>query len=150
MGRGYSVAVVGKTVASPADGMVKQSAGLRGCTDLTNTLSLDQTYFTIARAGLFISCQNGLSVLSGATDTEVMVLDMPIEWSKRAIYRRQDPHYKVTYVPGDCSIYCCSASACPEYESFRCIPPPERVLAAAEQKLTAQAAAHTRPAPNAV
>lgn len=134
---GCSVAVVGKTVASPADGMLKHSAGLRGCTDLTNVLSLDQTYFTIARAGLFITCQNGLSVLSGATDTEVMVLDMSIEWSKRAIYRQQNPHYKVTYVPGDCSIYCCSAFACPEYESFRCIPPLERVLAVAARKLGA-------------
>jgi len=136
---GYSVAVVGKTVASPADGLVKRSVGLSGCTDLTNTLSLDQTYFTIARAGLFITCQNGLSVLSGATDTEVVVLDMSIEWSKRAIYRQQNPLHKVSYVLGDCSIYCCSAFACPEYESFRCIPPLDRVLAVAEQTLSATA-----------
>jgi len=134
---GYSVAVVGKDVVSGADRMEKKSLPLAGCTDLTNRLSLDQTYFTIARAGLFVSCQNGLSVLSGATDTEVVVLDMSIEWSKRAIYRREDPHYKVSYVKGGCDIYCCQSHECTTYGEFRCIPTAERVIEVVEGRLAA-------------
>jgi ADP-heptose:LPS heptosyltransferase len=137
---GHSVAVVGKDVSSDADKMVKKSLPLQGCTDLTNKLSLDQTYFTIRRAGLFVTCQNGLSVLSGATDTEVIVLDMSIEWSKRAIYRHEDPHYKAVYVKGACDIYCCKADVCPTYGEFRCLPSVENVITAVGLKLQAQRA----------
>lgn len=119
---GYSVAVVGKDVFSRSDGMQKTSRGLRGCTDLTNILSLDQTYYTIAKAGVFVTCQNGLSVLSGATDTEVVVLDRSIEWSKYALYRHEDPHYRFTIVKGSCDLYCCLSHSCPTYGEFRCIP----------------------------
>ncbi len=132
---GRSVAVVGRTVHSPWDGMTKASEGLRGCVDLTNRLSLDQTYFTIAGAGLFVSCQNGLSVLSGATDVEVVVLDRSIEWSKYAIYRQENPHYRFTIVKGNCDIYCCDSEACPVYGEFRCIPGFDAVLAAVLRKL---------------
>jgi len=51
-----------------------------------------------------VSCQNGLSVLAGATDTEIVVLDMSIEWSKRAVYRNDNPFHKITYVKGNCAI----------------------------------------------
>lgn len=119
---GHSVAVVGKTVYSPWERMTKASEGLRGCADLTNRLSLDQTYFTIARAGLFVTCQNGLSVLCGATGTEVVVLDRSIEWSKYAMYRQEDPHYRFNIVKGACDIYCCDGEKCPVYGEFRCIP----------------------------
>jgi ADP-heptose:LPS heptosyltransferase len=132
---GYSVAVVGKDVQSRADNMVKKSLPLGGCVDLTNQLSLDQTYYTIRRAGLFVTCQNGLSVLGGATDTELVILDMSIEWSKRPIYRHEDPHYKVTYVKGDCDIYCCQSYTCDVHGRFLCIPPFERVLAVVERQL---------------
>jgi len=84
-----------------ADQMQKHSPVLQRCTNLINQLSLDQTYYTIRKSKMFVSCQNGLSVLSGATDVEVVVLDMSIEWSKRAIYRNENPHYKATYVKGD-------------------------------------------------
>ncbi len=133
--KGYSVAVVGKDTFSKADNMWKKSYGLKGCVDLTNKLSLDQTYYTIKNCGLFITCQNGLSVLSGATDTEIIVLDMSIEWSKRAIYRNEDPHYKVTYVKGNCKLYCCSSFECPIYGEFRCIPTVEQVIEVVERKL---------------
>jgi ADP-heptose:LPS heptosyltransferase len=83
--RGLSVAVVGKDVMSALDGMTKRSLPLQGCRNLINALSLDQTYFTIAKSRLFVSNQNGLSVLAGATDVEMIVLDMSIEWSKRAM-----------------------------------------------------------------
>jgi ADP-heptose:LPS heptosyltransferase len=132
---GRSVAVVGKTVHSPWDNVMKTSQGLAGCVDLTNRLSLDQTYFTIARAGLFVTCQNGLSVLSGATDTEVIVLDRSIEWSKYALYRREDPHYRFTIVKGNCDIYCCDSEACPVYGEFRCIPGFEAVWSAVSRQL---------------
>jgi ADP-heptose:LPS heptosyltransferase len=126
---GRSVAVVGKTVYSPWEQMTKSSEGLRGCTDLTNRLSLDQTYYTIARAGLFVTCQNGLSVLCGTTDTEVVVLDRSIEWSKYALYRHEDPHYRFSIVKGNCDIYCCDGAQCPVYGEFRCIPGFEAVWA---------------------
>jgi ADP-heptose:LPS heptosyltransferase len=135
LAQGYSIAVVGKDTFSKADNMWKRSQGLKGCADLTNKLSLDQTYFTIKNCDLFITCQNGLSVLSGATDTEVIVLDMSIEWSKRAIYRNEDPHYKVTYVKGNCQLYCCSSFDCPTYGEFRCIPTVEQVLDVVRNKL---------------
>jgi ADP-heptose:LPS heptosyltransferase len=132
---GCSVAVVGKDVWSKADNMIKKSYGLQGCTDLINKLSLDQTYYTIKNCELFITCQNGLSVLSGATDTEIIVLDMSIEWSKRAIYRKEDPHYKVSYVKGNCTLYCCQSCECPEYGEFICIPSVEQVLEIVKKKL---------------
>jgi ADP-heptose:LPS heptosyltransferase len=133
---GNSVAVVGKDVEAPGDlTSRKTSPALAGCTDLTNRLSLDQTYFTIARTRLFVSCQNGLSVLGGATDTEMVVLDQSIEWSKRALYRHEDPHYRFTLVRGSCEIYCAISHACPVYGEFRCIPDFESVWQAVSDKL---------------
>jgi ADP-heptose:LPS heptosyltransferase len=132
---GRSVAVVGKDVFSPWDQQHKTSRGLAGCVDLTNRLSLDQTYFTIAKAGLFVTCQNGLSVLSGATDTEVIVLDRSIEWSKYALYRHEDPHFRFSVVKGNCDIYCCDSQQCPFYGEFRCIPDYERVWARVAERL---------------
>jgi len=128
LSEGYSVAVVGKDVYSKADNMWKRSYGLKGCVDFTNSLSLDQTYYMIRNCDLFITCQNGLSVMSGATDTAIIVLDMSIEWSKRAIYRNEDPHYKVAYVKGNCKVYCCQSFECPVYGEFRCIPTVEQVM----------------------
>jgi Tfp pilus assembly protein PilF/ADP-heptose:LPS heptosyltransferase len=135
LGKGCSVAVVGKDTFSKIDNIWKRSHALRGCADLTNKLSLDQTYYAIRNADLFITCQNGLSVLSGATDTEIIVLDMSIEWSKRAIYRNEDPHYKVSYVKGNCATYCCSSFECPVYGEFRCIPTVEQVLDVVKRKV---------------
>lgn len=123
--RGFSVAVVGKDVASRADQMQKRAMALAGCVDLTNKLSLDQTFHTLRKARVFVSGQNGLSVLAGATDTEVVVLDMSIEWSKRAIYRHDSPFHKVEYVKGRCQRYCCEWKVCPlpePAERFLCQP----------------------------
>ncbi len=139
---GYSVAVVGKTVRSEVDGMLKSSQGLSGCVDLTNRLSLDQTYFTIAGAGLFVTCQNGLSVLCGATETEMIVLDRSIEWSKYAVYRHEDPHYRFCVVKGDCDRYCCNSQACPLYGEFRCIPGYAPVVSAVRAKLSSPRSGH--------
>ena len=140
--RGFSVATVGKDVPSVADGMVKRSPPLRGVTNLANQLSLDQTYYTLRKAGLFVTGQNGLSVLAGATDTRIVVLGMSIEWSKRAIYRHEDPHYKVNYVSGTCQRYCGRNDNCklPEYKGeLRCVPAYEPVLAAVVAALEANA-----------
>ena len=120
---GKTVAVVGKDVVG--DGAYKHSPPLLGSHNLVNILSLDQTYFTISKAGLFVTCQNGLSVLSSATDTEIVVLDMSIEWSKRAMYRHENPFHKVTYIKGQCQIYCSHGNSCPlpaNMEIFKCIP----------------------------
>ena len=137
--RGLSVAVVGKDIASQADALDKRSPPLHGpVRNLVNRLSLDQTYFTIAKAGLFVTGQNGLSVLAGATATEIVVLGMSIEWSKRAIYRREDPHYKVTYVGGGCQVYCGHDKACPLPENLgelKCVPGYEAVEAAVLARL---------------
>ena len=139
--RGLSVAVVGKDVENPSDAMVKRSPPLTGVTNLANALSLDQTYFTIRKAGLFVSCQNGLSVLAGATDTEIVLLDLSIEWSKRAIYRSDSPLHKVTYVKGACTIYCGTADKCPlpdPADHFKCVPAYEAVEAAVMARLPAR------------
>jgi ADP-heptose:LPS heptosyltransferase len=139
LARGRTVAVVGKDVTSPADNMTKRSAPLEGSRNLVNALSLDQTYFTIRKAGLFVTCQNGLSVLAGATDTEIVVLDMSIEWSKRAIYRGENPFHKITYVKGNCDIYCATGFKCPlpnAAEHFKCVPAYEAVEAAVLAKLS--------------
>ncbi len=136
--KGYSVAVVGKDVRGRADNVLKSSIGLDGCVDLVNKLSLDQTFYTLAKCKLFISCQNGLSVVSAATDAEIIVLDQSIVWSKRAIFRHEDPHYKVTYVKGNCDIYCASSFECPRKEhmgQFLCIPTFDKVLEAVLKKL---------------
>ena len=115
----------------------KVSPDLHGCVNLANRLSLDQTYFTIAKAGLFVTCQNGLSVLAGATETEMIVLDQSIEWSKRALYRHENPHYRFTLARGQCDIYCAVSGVCPVYGEFRCIPGYEQVLACVSAKLSA-------------
>ena len=111
--RGYRVAVVGKDVRSQADAMLKVSPPLEGCVNLVNQLSLDQTYYTIAKSGLFVSCQNGLSVLAGATDAQMIVLGMSIDWSKRAVYRQQNPMYRIQYLEGSCEMHCCAERDCP-------------------------------------
>ena len=123
--QGLRVAVVGKDVENAADRMLKRSPPLERATNLVNRLSLDQTYHTLRKAGLFVTGQNGLSVLAGATDTRIVVLGMSIEWSKRAIYRNEDPHYKVTYVNGTCQVYCGKDRDCPVPEhhgDLRCVP----------------------------
>lgn len=142
--RGLSVAVVGKDIQSAADGMTKRSPELQGVVNLTNRLSLDQTYYTLRKAGLFVTGQNGLSVLAGATDTRIVVLGMSIEWSKRAIYRHENPHHKVTYVKGTCEVYCGRAGDCeiPEHKGeLRCVPGYEPVRAAVLEALGAGARA---------
>lgn len=141
-GRGLTVAVVGKDVASRADRMDKRSPPLAGCENLVNRLSLDQTYHTLRKAGLFVTCQNGLSVLAGATDVEIVVLDMSIDWSRRAIYRRESPFHKVSYVKGECGVYCGAPERCPLPENageLRCIPSYEKVEQAVLAKLAAAA-----------
>lgn len=138
LAQGYSVAVVGKDVQGRADHTLKRSVGLQGCVDLTNRLSFDQTYYTIGKCGLFITCQGGLSVLSGATDAEIIVLDQSIVWSKRAIFRHEDPHYKITYVKGNCDIYCGASFECPREENegrMLCVPTFDQVLAAVTSKV---------------
>jgi hypothetical protein len=132
---GFTVAVVGKDVHSSSDAMVKVSKGLTVGRDLTNRLSLDQTYYTIRKAGIFVTCQNGLSVLSGATDTEVVVLDRSIEWSKYALYRHEDPHFRFTLVKGECDKYCCLSHVCHDYGEFRCIPSLAKVWEVVRRKL---------------
>ena len=79
-------------------------------------------------------------MLAGATDTEIVVLGMSIEWSKRALYRRGSPFHKITYVEGGCSIYCGTHKHCrrPEYEgdgNFLCVPSYDAVEAAVLGKL---------------
>jgi ADP-heptose:LPS heptosyltransferase len=133
LARGLSVAVVGKDVENASDKLLKTSPPLAGATNLVNQLSLDQTYYTLRKAGLFVTGQNGLSVLAGATGTRIVVLGMSIEWSKRAIYRSEDPHHDVTYVSGTCAVYCGREKDCPVPEhngELRCVPSYEAVRAA--------------------
>jgi hypothetical protein len=137
--RGLTVAVVGRDVESKSDGITKRALPLEGkVTNLANQLSLDQTFFTLRKAGLFVSGQGGLTVLAGATDTEIVVLGMSIEWSRRAIYRQANPFYKVTYVSGACPIYCGYDNTCPRPDfkgDFKCVPTYEQVEAAVLAKL---------------
>jgi ADP-heptose:LPS heptosyltransferase len=142
LANGLRIAVVGRDVENPTDKLLKTSPPLEGATNLVNRLSLDQTYYTLRKAGVFVSGQNGLSVLAGATDTRIVVLGMSIEWSKRAIYRHEDPHYKVTYVRGNCETFCGKDKDCPIPEhrgELRCVPGYEAVRAAVFAALRASA-----------
>jgi ADP-heptose:LPS heptosyltransferase len=137
--RGLSVAVVGKDMQSESDRMEKRSPALEGVRNLANALSLDQTYYTLKKCRLFVTGQGGLSVLAGATETEIVVLGMSIEWSKRAIFRNEDPHHKVTYVTGTCPVHCASHDTCPLPENrgeLKCVPGFEAVEAAVLARLT--------------
>jgi len=134
--RGRSVAVVGKDLQSQTDKMVKRSPPLERVRNLVNQLSLDQTYYTIRKCGLFVTCQNGLSVVAGAPDAEIVVLGTAVEWSKRAIYRDDSPFHKITYVKGECGVFCGADNECPLAErQFSCIPDYGRVEAAVLVKL---------------
>jgi len=138
--RGLRVAVVGKSVSSRADEMTKVSQALAGCVDLVGKLSLDQTWFTIRRSRIFVSCQNGLAVLAGATDVECVILDKSVDWSRHAVIRNENPLYKATYVKGLCSDYCGVIDRCPKPGNdgaFRCIPEYPVVEAAVLGRLVA-------------
>jgi ADP-heptose:LPS heptosyltransferase len=129
-GRGLRVAVVGRDVESVADRMVKRSPPLERVVNFVNRLTLDQTYYTLRKARLVVTGQNGLSVVAGATDTYIVVLGTSVDWSKRAIYRHESPHYKVTYVKGTCEVYCARDKDCPVPEhkgELRCVPGYEAV-----------------------
>jgi len=138
LARGLTVAVVGKDVESRTDKMVKRSPVLERVRNLVNQQSLDQAYFTIRKCGLFVSCQNGLSVVAGATDVEMVVLGTSVEWSKRAIYRQDSPLHKITYVKGGCPVYCGADNECPLPENqgtFPCVPDYAQVEAAVLARL---------------
>jgi ADP-heptose:LPS heptosyltransferase len=127
---GKSVAVVGKDYESVADDMIKKSPPLKNCVNLVNKLSLDQTFFTIAKAGLFVTCQNGLAILAGATDCTIIQLDNSIDWSKRPIFRNESPNYKFHPVKGNCTLYCRQSHECPlesKADQFSCVPKLEDV-----------------------
>jgi hypothetical protein len=80
--------------------------------------------------------QSKRTMLAGATDTEIVVLGLSIEWSKRAIYRRESPFYNVTYVTGACDVYCGRADDCAVLRyNFKCMPTYEQVRAAVLVKL---------------
>ena len=130
---GLRVAVVGKDVESVVDKMTKRSPPLERVANFVNRLSLDQTYYTIRKARVLVTGQNGLSVVAGATDTHIVVLGTSVDWSKRAIYRNESPHYKVSYVKGTCSVYCGRDKDCPVPEhmgELRCVPGYDAVLKA--------------------
>ena len=123
--------------------MVKRSPPLERVVNLVNRLTLDQTYYTLRKAGLVVTGQNGLSVVAGATDTYIVVLGTSVDWSKRAIYRHESPHYKVTYVKGTCEVYCARDKDCPVPEhkgELRCVPGYEAVRDAVLAKLPQAAA----------
>ena len=102
--------------------------------------------FVIEAADLApIAVMGGLSVLCGTTDTELVVLDRSIEWSKYALYRHEDPHFRFTVVKGNCDIYCCDSEACPVYGEFRCIPGYDAVRAAVFTRLDAARSQRGRP-----
>ncbi|WP_158239199.1 glycosyltransferase family 9 protein [Uliginosibacterium sp. TH139] len=138
--QGHSVAVIGKDSYSQADRLMKTSRPLAGCTDLTNRQSIDQAFHTINRCRLFVSGQNGLSVLAGATDAEIVVLGSSIAWSHRAIYRQGNPMHRITYATGHCDSYCGASGQCRKNgsrEQFDCVPG----YAAVEQAVMARLSA---------
>lgn len=114
--------------------------------DLTNELSLSQTWHVLDKASHVITMDTGILHLAGTTDTEIIQLGSSINYKFRAPYRNGRQDYKYTYVGGPCDIACASN---PKYslkvhdsiqsmpalwecleskESFECHPSVEKVL----------------------
>ncbi len=76
--------------------------------DLTNKLSLSQSWHVINKAKAFVTMDSGPLHLAGTTDTYIIQLGSSINNKLRAPYRNGSQEYKYKYISGACNIFCAS------------------------------------------
>lgn len=76
--------------------------------DLTNKLSLSQSWHVINKSKVFITMDSGPMHLAGTTDTFIIQLGSSINNKLRAPYRNGSQEYKYKYISGPCDLFCAS------------------------------------------
>ena len=76
--------------------------------DLTNKLSLSQSWHVINKSKVFVTMDSGPMHLAGTTDAFIIQLGSSINNKLRAPYRNNSQDYKYKYISGPCDIFCAS------------------------------------------
>jgi autotransporter strand-loop-strand O-heptosyltransferase len=76
--------------------------------DLTNKLSLSQSWHVINKSKVFVTMDSGPMHLAGTTDAFIIQLGSSINNKLRAPYRNNSQDYKYKYISGPCGIFCAS------------------------------------------
>lgn len=92
--------------------------------DLSNKLSLSQTYHVINMSKMFITMDSGLLHLAGTTDTHIVQLGSSINNKLRAPYRKNSQEYKYKCISGTCDLFCASdlKYAVKEWNTIKQVP----------------------------
>lgn len=101
-----------------------QKLSIKNGVDLSNKLSLSQTYHVINMSKMFVTMDSGLLHLAGATDTHILQLGSSINNKLRAPYRNGSQDYKYKYISGPCDLFCASdlKYAVKEWNTVRQVP----------------------------
>jgi len=76
--------------------------------DLTNKLSIDQTWHVLNKSEMVITMDSGILHLAGSTDSYILQLGSSIDFRFRAPYRKGSQKYKFSYIGGECNLCCAS------------------------------------------
>lgn len=76
--------------------------------DLTNKLSLSQSWHVINKSKVFVTMDSGPMHLAGTTDAFIIQLGSSINNKLRAPYRNGSQEYKYKYISGSCNVFCAS------------------------------------------
>ncbi len=93
--------------------------------DLTNKLSLSQSWHVINKSKVFVTMDSGPMHLAGTTDAFIIQLGSSINNKLRAPYRNNSQEYKYKYISGPCDIFCASDMkyGIKEWGTIQGIPP---------------------------
>ena len=106
---GINVVMIGKDSSEIGTyNISKPTFDIKGGLSLVNKLSIDQTWDVINRSNMVITMDSGILHLAGCTDTYILQLGSSINPKFRMPYRNGRQSYKLSYVLGDCELYCAS------------------------------------------
>lgn len=74
--------------------------------DLTNKISLEETYQIIKNGKILISMDSGPMHIAGCTDTHILQIGSAIHPLLRIPYRNNTQNYKYSFVGGSCNLFC--------------------------------------------
>jgi hypothetical protein len=93
--------------------------------DLTNKLSLSQSWHVINKSKVFVTMDSGPMHLAGTTDAFIVQLGSSINNKLRAPFRNGSQDYKYKYISGPCEIFCASDMkyGVKEWNTIQGVPP---------------------------
>jgi ADP-heptose:LPS heptosyltransferase len=93
--------------------------------NLLNKLTIHQTWHIINNSMMLIAMDSGILHLAGTTDVNIIQLGSSINPFFRTPYRNSSQSYKLTYIKGDCDLFCASDSfyAIKHNNNHRTLPP---------------------------